>query len=179
MSKRVRGSGLVIVALMLAMALSLTQYHANAGPDGATNQPAAAAINGNVSSHKTLIEQGVQTMPNTTPVVGDWVCLQEDADYFAASLTIQGTMTGTNPAVTIKIQSSDDEGLTAADIAPTFAAINSTVTPSAGKARVTFKDEPGGVNTPPALVGDCFRYVETWSGTGTVTANLGVTLYTE
>ncbi len=179
MNRRLRNI-LAVMLIALMGSYGLMQHYASAGPGNKGTMYSVAMVDANEHViHRTLIAAGVHTMPNTTPVVTDKVCLEGDPDTFAARLTLTGTMAGTNPVVTNVLQSSDDGGTTWTAVGSAFAAINSTVTPSAGKERITFADtEAGGVNTP-VIYGECFRVQTTWAGTGTVTANFGISLYAE
>lgn len=180
MSKRFRLVSLLLIAVLFGLTFGAAQFRADAGPSASGPQYRIAAIEGgSIARSIPLIEQRVHTMPNTTPVAGQTFCIDGDPDLFAARLTLTGTMAGTNPVVTNVLQSSDDGGTTWTAVGSSFAAINATVTPAAGKERVTFADSAsGGINTPVAY-GNCFRVLTTWAGTGTVTANFGVNLYAE
>lgn len=176
---RIRAYVLFAVLVLLG-AVGFVQARADAGPANGETLYRAALIDGDtVVRSVPLLAQGTYTMANTTPVSGDTVCLPGDPDLFAARLTLIGTLTGSNPTLTVKLQSSDDGGKTWMDVGTSFAQINATTTPSGGVERVTFADNPtGGLNTPVAW-GNCFRVLYTFGGTGTVTGNVGVSLYAE
>ena len=171
-----------VVTLLLLMVLGISQFHqADAGPGshGRIYSVAAVTTQNDTVINRILLPQQVYTMANTTPVNGSTVCLPGDPDSYAARLTLSGTMTGTAPTVDVNFYSSDDGGTTWTQVGSAFAVINATVTPTGGKERVTFADtEEGAVNTP-VLYANCFKVTTTWGGTGTVTANLGVSLYAE
>lgn len=173
---KVRNILLLAIVALLAIVPMVTSQGGDAAPVAPETQYRIAAIDsGGYVQRSVLLAQGVKTMSNTTPVNGDKVCVNGDPALFAAQLTLTGTMTGTNPVVTIVLQNSIDDGLTWRNVGSAFAAINATVTPSAGQEQVTFSDQAGAINTA-TVYGDCFRVRYTWAGTGTVTANVGVRL---
>lgn len=181
-TRRVLLYSLVIALMLFASAgyAYLTQP-ATAGPSSSGTQYRAAAIeNGSVVRSVPLLEKTTYTSTGAnTPVASSPVCFQGDPDLFAARLTLTGTLAGTNPTLTIVLQSSDDGGTTWTNVGSAFAAINATVTPTGGLERVTFADsESGGINTPVAF-GNCFRTVRTFTGTGSPAGNVGVSLYAE
>lgn len=168
-------SGLLVL-LILAGGLAGSQLRADAGPAQSGEMYRAAAItqDGHVQ-RVVLLEQGVKTMADTTPVNGSTVCINGDASKFAAQLTLTGTIgAGTAPVLTVVLQHSIDGGLTWRSVGSSFAAINSTVTPAGGREDVAFSD----VAASTAVVwGDCFRVRYTWAGTAATTvANVGVAL---
>jgi hypothetical protein len=176
MRRQINPSRIVALVSILVLALSFgwAQLRADAGPGQPQEQFRAAAITADGHIQRAvLLAQGVKSMPNTTPQAGSTVCINGDASRFAAQLTLSGTMTGTNPVVTVVLQHSIDGGVTWRSVGSSFAAINSTVTPAAAREDVAFSD----VAASTAVVwGNCFRTLTTWAGTGTVTANLGVAL---
>jgi hypothetical protein len=170
---------LLLFALLAGGALADWTHGATAGPAGGEPAYSLALVDDNSTVYRRVLLDGPVTMVNTTPVNGDTVCLNGDPDLFAARLTLTGTLTGTNPTLTVVLQSSDDNGQTWMNVGSSFAAINATTTPSGGVERVTFADSAsGGVNTPVAW-GTCFRVRYTFGGTGTVTGDVDVRLYAE
>jgi hypothetical protein len=179
---RLAVSLVVLLSLMVGAVAwsSMSQGNADAAPGGKTLYSVAAIdANSNVQ-RRVLLEQGVKTMPGTTPVPGETVCIEGDADLYAAELTLVGTIgAGTAPVLTVALQNSIDGGVTWRNVGSAFAAINSTVTPAAGQERVTFADQAGAINTA-TVYGSCFRVLQTWAGTAATTvANVGVTLHVE
>lgn len=179
--KRFRSLALVLMAVaMIGLTLGTSVFRADAGPKAGVTQYRAAAIDeGGTVRNVVLLDQDTYTMANTTPVAGDPVCIEGDPDLFAARLTLTGTLAGTNPVLTIVLQSSDDGGTTWTAVGSSFAAINATVTPTGGKERTTFADSELGAQNTPVVWGNCFRVQYTWAGTGTVTGNVGVTMHVE
>lgn len=177
---RLRLIGLLAVMLALTLGpLLMSAMRADAGPAAPNERYRLAAIDPDgIVRNVVLLEQGDYTMANTTPVAGSPVCIAGDPDLFAARLTLTGTLTGTNPTLTVTLQSSDDGGTTWMNVGSAFAAINATVTPAGGVERVTFADQAGAINTA-TVFGNCFRVRYTFGGTGTVTGNVGVTLHAE
>lgn len=174
---KARWIGLLLVALFMASTFALTQMRADAGPASGETQYRLAAVNnsnGNVI-HSVLLAQGVKTMADTTPVNGSKVCIPGDYSLFAAELTLTGTIgAGTAPVLTVVLQNSIDNGVTWSNVGSSFAAINSTVTPTGGKERVALADVPA---STAFVWGDCWRVRYTWAGTAATTvANVGVQL---
>jgi Tfp pilus assembly protein PilV len=162
----------VLMVLVIVGSLGVAQYRAaNAGPAQPQEQWAIAAIddNGHVD-HRVLLSAESRTMADTTPVNGSTVCIEGDADQFAAQLTLSGTMAGTAPTLDVVLQHSIDGGtnwITVND----FTDINATVTPASQY--VSWSDVPA---STAVTFGDCYRARYTFGGTGTVTANVGVAL---
>lgn len=162
---------LAILVPMLLMGGAAWYATAVAGPSSGGVQYRYAAIDGDgYVRNAVLLRQESRTMPNTTPVNGDSICLSGDPDQFAAQLTLQGTMGGTNPTLTVVLQHSIDGGRTWHQV-HAFTAINATVTPAAQL--VSFSDVQSATAT---TYGNCFRARYTWGGTGTVTSNIGMDL---
>lgn len=172
---------LALLVALFAGTIGFQQFRADAGPaGGATLYRAAAIDEGGTVRRVVLLDQGVKTMPGTTPIPGETVCIDGDPDLYAAELTLIGTIgAGTAPVLTVALQNSTDGGVTWRNVGSAFAAINSTVTPAAGQERVTFADQAGAINTA-TVYGSCFRVLQTWAGSAATTvANVGVVLHAE
>ena len=170
---------LTLIVALFGVVLGVQQFSGTAAPQSKETQYRAVAIDENSSVRNVVLLDGPVTGSDTTPVAGESVCLSGDADLYAARLTLTGTLAGTAPVLTVQLQSSDDGGTTWTQVGSSFAAINATTTPTAGKERVTFADSAsGGINTPVAY-GNCFRVQYTWGGTGDLSGDVSVSLYAE
>lgn len=109
------------------------------------------------------------TMANTTPVASDPYC-GGSWILHKAEVRLTGTMTGTNPTLAVKWQNSMDGGVTWTDVG-TWTTINATVTPAVQTQTVADVFN----NTTAVAYGDCWRATYAFGGTGTVTANFGIT----
>lgn len=155
--------------LILAGSIALAQFHR---PVEAQNAP------GTDTRHITYFPQGRKTMANTTPVASQWFCGQGDQDIFNARLTVQGTMTGTGPSVAVKWQESFDQGTTVADVG-SWVTINATAETTPANLTQSQTVAEIANNSTAVAYGDCWRALYTFGGTGTVTADFGMTGYSE
>jgi hypothetical protein len=164
-----------IWALLIALVMGVTAlgHGAKAGPEVVGN-PDGANLRALVSDGESVkrivyVATGAHTMANTTPVATDPKCGMF-GDLHKAEVRLTGTMTGTAPTLAIKWQNSMDGGTTWTDVG-TWTTINATVTPASQSQTVADITN----NSTAVAYGDCWRVTYTFGGTGTVTANFGVT----
>lgn len=162
----------VLSLLLLVASFGVVQLRADAGPAQPQEQFAIAAISdGGHVDRRILLAPESRTMAGAnTPVNGSTVCIQGDADQFAAQLTLSGTMGGTAPTLDVVLQHSIDGGtnwITLVD----YTDINATVTPASQYN--SWSDVPA---STAITFGDCYRGRLTFGGSGTVTANIGLAL---
>ena len=115
---------------------------------------------------------GTKTNPGAnTPVVSGSACGSAvSGTYHYAEVRLVGTLAGTNPTLTIKLQNSYDNGTTWVD-AKTFTAYNATSVPAVQTQVAVDHGENALWNgttvavTPPVVYGDCWRVTYTYGGT--------------
>lgn len=136
-------------------------------PDGASSR--AIIADGTTVKKIVYVAAGAKTMANTTPVASDKVC-NVVGDLHEVQVVLNGTMTGTNPTLSLKWQTSYDNGKTWVDVGA-LTTINATVTPVSQRQVVS---DIRNASTAVAY-GDCWRFQYTFGGTGTVSADFNVT----
>lgn len=145
-----------------------------AGPEIVGN-PAGSNVRAIVSGGSDKVVRIVYFSSSTktmaganTPVASSSYCRVAGTFHYA-QVDLTGTMTGTNPTLTIKWQNSKDNGSTWNDVG-SWTEINSTVTPASQSQTVA------DIAAATAVTyGDCWRALYTFAGTGTVTANFKIT----
>lgn len=159
------------MALVLILSVGFAKLtQVEAGPTGPQYQLRALDQDGNVQQ-LVYVTQGVKTMAGAnTPVSSDAACGLGNFEMFSAQVVLTGTMAGTAPTVAIKWQNSKDGGTTWADVG-TWTTINATVTPAVQNQTVS---DIWNATTAVAY-GDCWRAQYVFTGSGTVTANIGIT----
>lgn len=163
----------MMIAVVLFLGLSTFDPSAQAGPivsgnpSGATDRYLIA--DGTTVKQIVYVTGGAKTMANTTPVNSSPKCGMY-GDLHVAQVVLEGTLTGTNPTLAYKWQTSYDGGTTWVDVG-TFTTVNVTTTP------LTQRQTVGDIRNATTAVayGDCWRFQYTFGGTGTVTANFKVT----
>jgi hypothetical protein len=155
-----------ILAMLLIMgAIGLT-HRAEAGPgNGVAPNQSADIVSGQTAKQVNYVDAGVHTMPNTTPVSTSPKCSLY-GDLHAVEIRLIGTMAGTAPQVTLQWQNSKDGGSTW-NAVQTPVVINATTTPAV--TNLSAADVKNGLSS--TAYGDCWNVKQTWSGSGTVTAN--------
>lgn len=167
----------LVFALIAAAAIGYA--HANAEPSAGDSVVSGANAAGAPAGRVSYVDGGVHTMPNTTPVPSDSQCNQW-GDLHKIEIRLVGTMAGTNPQVSLQPRNSVD-GSTWTNVGSAVV-INATTTPAVST--FTFSDHTGqpvfnstaaAIQTSvPNAYGDCWDILQTWSGTGTVTANYSI-----
>jgi hypothetical protein len=164
------------LALLMAAAGGLRSLAgvAEAGPEivgdpsGASLRALVAPASGADAERIVYFDDDAYTMADTTPVASDPQCGLGGYTIFETEVRLVGTMTGTNPTLTVLWQDSIDGGETWTNIG-TWTQINATVTPAVQNQTVSDQ-----VGSTAVAYGDCMRAVMTFGGTGTVTANVGI-----
>lgn len=147
------------------------------GDPAHSNTRALISVNGSSKVLKIVyFNSGSKTNPGAnTPVASGSTCsgssgLTTSGTYHYAEVRLVGTLAGTNPTLTIKLQNSVDGGTVWSDV-KTFTQINATTVPAV-QTQVA-SDGPGysfwngtTVATQAAAVyGDCWRVTYTYGGT--------------
>lgn len=165
----------ITLALVMILSIGFAKFtQVDAGPSNGVQMFRAVDQTGQVRE-LVYVAQGVKTMAGAnTPVNSNAVCGLGQFDLFKAQVVLTGTMAGTAPTLAIKWQNSMDGGTTWSDVG-TFTTINATVTPATQSQTVADI-----LNASTAVAyGDCWRSQYTFGGSGTVTANIGITGYVE
>jgi len=171
MSKPTRRFAYITLAIVMLLSIGFAKLtQVEAGPSGPQYQLRALDQDGTVRQ-LVYVSQGVKTMAGAnTPVSSTAACGLGSFEMFSAQVVLTGTMAGTAPTLALKWQNSKDGGVTWADVG-TWTTINATVTPATQNQTVSDVWN----NTTAVAYGDCWRVQYTFGGSGTVTANFGIT----
>lgn len=167
---------LFAIALIVG-AIGGSSYFASASPShGPAIVNSVDSSAGQTAKRVTYVDAGVHTMANTTPVSSGSQC-QQYGDLHKIEVRVVGTMAGTAPSLTLQPRNSID-GVNWTNQG-TAVVINATTTPASST--FTFADQRGQsvynatvaavVTAPPVAYGECWDILQTWAGTGTVTAS--------
>lgn len=171
MSKPTRRFAYITLAIVMILSVGFAHFtQVDASPQGPQYQIRALDQDGRVNQ-LVFVTQGVKTMAGAdTPVASDAACGLGSFEMFTAQVVLTGTMTGTAPTLAVKWQTSRDGGTTWVDVGA-WTTINATVTPAVQSQAVS---DIWNASTAVAY-GDCWRATYTFGGSGTVTANIGIT----